>query len=164
MPFCLFSTTCFPIDLEIRTAQISSDHFPLKVKVLAAQSCLNLCNPMDYSPSGSSVHATLQAKILEWEVILFSRGSNPGLRHCRQILDHVSHQDVNSWSRIENIVLNTEPDICFSLFTPRHFQSCIHPCVFSLTGEATIGQNLHKLWNDSRYATTYLLSCGYYLA
>ena len=33
---------------------------------LFAQSCLTLCDPMDYSPPGSSVHGILQARILEW--------------------------------------------------------------------------------------------------
>ena len=37
-----------------------------EVKVLAAQSCSILCNPMDYNPPGSSVHGNLQARILEW--------------------------------------------------------------------------------------------------
>ena len=41
-----------------------------------AQSCLTLCNPMDYSPRGSSVHGILQARILEWVAIPFSRGSS----------------------------------------------------------------------------------------
>ena len=36
------------------------------VKVLAPQSCLTLCNTMDYIPQGSSVHAILQARIPEW--------------------------------------------------------------------------------------------------
>ena len=31
-----------------------------------AQTCLNLCDPMDCSPPGSSVHGILQARILEW--------------------------------------------------------------------------------------------------
>ena len=31
-----------------------------------AQSCLTLCDPMDYSPPGSSVHEILQVGILEW--------------------------------------------------------------------------------------------------
>ena len=44
--------------------------------VLDAQSCLTLCNPMDYSLPGSSVHGILQAKMLEWVAILFSRGSS----------------------------------------------------------------------------------------
>ena len=30
------------------------------------QPCLTLCDPMDYSPPGSSVHGILQARILEW--------------------------------------------------------------------------------------------------
>ena len=37
----------------------------LKVKLLVPQSCLTLWNPMGYSPSGSSVHGILQARILE---------------------------------------------------------------------------------------------------
>ena len=44
------------------------------VKVLIAQLCLTLCNHVDYSPPGSSVHGILQARILEWVAILFSRG------------------------------------------------------------------------------------------
>ena len=44
--------------------------------VLVAQSCLTLCNPMDCSPPGSSVHGIPEAKILEWVAISFSRGSS----------------------------------------------------------------------------------------
>ena len=43
------------------------------MKVLFVQSCPTLCDPMDCSPSGSSVHGILQARILEWVVIPFSR-------------------------------------------------------------------------------------------
>ena len=46
------------------------------VKVLVVQSCLTLCDPMDYNLPGSSVHGVFQARILEWVVILFSRGSS----------------------------------------------------------------------------------------
>ena len=58
---------------------------------LSIKSYLTLCDPMDCSPPGSSVHRILQARILEWVAIFFSRGScqpkdaNP---HCRQILYH----------------------------------------------------------------------------
>ena len=38
----------------------------MNVKVLVAQPCPTLCNPMDFSPSGSSVHGILQERILEW--------------------------------------------------------------------------------------------------
>ena len=39
------------------------------------QLCLTLCNHMDYSPLGSSVHGILQTRILEWVATPFSRGS-----------------------------------------------------------------------------------------
>ena len=40
------------------------------------QSCLTLCDPMDRSPPGSSVHRILQASIVEWVAIPFSRESS----------------------------------------------------------------------------------------
>ena len=43
--------------------------------VSVIQSCLTLCDPMDCGSPGSSVHGISQARILEWVVILFSRGS-----------------------------------------------------------------------------------------
>ena len=48
-------------------------------------SCLSLCDPKDCRPPGSSVHGILQARILEWVAISYSRGifltqgSNPCL-------------------------------------------------------------------------------------
>ena len=44
--------------------------------VLIAQSCQTLCNSMDCSPPGSSVHGVLQARILDWVIIPFPRGSS----------------------------------------------------------------------------------------
>ena len=41
-----------------------------------AQSCPTLCDPMDYSLPGSSVHGLFQARVLEWVAISFSRGSS----------------------------------------------------------------------------------------
>ena len=43
---------------------------------LVAQSCPALCDPMDCSPPGSSAHGILQARILEWVAISFSKGSS----------------------------------------------------------------------------------------
>ena len=55
-------------------------------QVKVARSCPTLCDPMD-----CTVHGILQARILEWVVAPFSRGSsqqgsNPGLPHCRHSL------------------------------------------------------------------------------
>ena len=41
-----------------------------------AQSCPTLCNPMDCSPPGSSVHGALQGRTLEWVAMPSSRGSS----------------------------------------------------------------------------------------
>ena len=54
------------------------------------QLCPTLCDPVDSSPPGSTVHAILQARTLEWVVTPFSRdlpdpGTNLGLLHGRQI-------------------------------------------------------------------------------
>ena len=47
-----------------------------KAESEVAQSCPTLCNPMDCSLSGSSVHGIFQARVLEWIAISFSRGSS----------------------------------------------------------------------------------------
>ena len=39
-----------------------------------AQSCSTLCDPMDYTPPGSSVHGIFQARILEWVAISYPKG------------------------------------------------------------------------------------------
>ena len=50
--------------------------FKSEVKVKATQSCPTLCDPMNYT-----VHGILQARMLEWVTISFSRGSsNPGIK------------------------------------------------------------------------------------
>ena len=52
-----------------------------KRKGKVSQSYPTLCNPMDCNLPGSSVHGILQARILEWVAIPFSRGSsNPGIK------------------------------------------------------------------------------------
>ena len=70
------------------------------------------CDPMDCSPSGSSVHGIFQARILEWIAISFSRGSSwPRAQTCiswvscigRQILyHHQKHSDYCQIKRLEN--------------------------------------------------------------
>ena len=48
----------------------------LKIKVSVTQLCLTLCNPMYCKSTRLSVHGVLQARILEWVAISFSRGSS----------------------------------------------------------------------------------------
>ena len=48
----------------------------MRMKVLVAQLCPTLCDPMNCSPPGSPVHGILQARVLEWVAIPFSRVSS----------------------------------------------------------------------------------------
>ena len=53
---------------------------PLCYCCLVAKSCPTLCNPVDYSPPGSSVHEISQARIQKWTAISSCRGlPNPGI-------------------------------------------------------------------------------------
>ena len=67
-----------------------SNSFPI---LLAIQSCLTLCNPMDFSPPVFSVQGILQALEVDCHSLLqgiFSTyGLNLGLLHCRQIVGRV---------------------------------------------------------------------------
>ena len=45
------------------------------ILVLVAQSCPTLCNPMNCTPPGFSVHGILQARILDWLAISYSKAS-----------------------------------------------------------------------------------------
>ena len=65
--------------------------------VLAAQSCPTLCDPIDCSLPGSSVHGIFPGKNTGvgchslLQEIFPNQGSNPGLPHCRWILYQLSH-------------------------------------------------------------------------
>ena len=47
------------------------------VVMLVPQLCLSLCDPMDCNLPDSTVHGILQASVLEWVAIPFSKGSSP---------------------------------------------------------------------------------------
>ena len=46
------------------------------MKEKVTQSCLTLCDPMDCSVAGSSVHGIFQTRMLEWVAVAFSKGSS----------------------------------------------------------------------------------------
>ena len=79
-----------------------------------AQSCPALCDPMDCSLLGSSVHGIFQTRVLEWVAISFSRGSSRP----------------RDWTRVSHIV-----DKRFTIWTTREvqgFKSALQPCLCSL--------------------------------
>ena len=61
----------------LRTYSLNNLHlWYVLVCLLSRFSCVRLCDPMDFSQPGSSVHGILQARILEWVALPFSRGSS----------------------------------------------------------------------------------------
>ena len=64
-----------------------------------AQSCLTLCDLMDCSPPGSSVHGVFQARILEWVAISFFRGSSqPRDQICISCVSCIGKQILYHWA------------------------------------------------------------------
>ena len=62
----------YPRSVHSIRLHLGSVYMPVK----SLQSCLTLCDPMDRSPPRSSVHEILQARILKWVAIPFSRASS----------------------------------------------------------------------------------------
>jgi len=77
-----------------------------------AQSCLTLCNPMDCSLPGSTVHGVFQARILEWIAISFSRGTS----------------QTRDWTWVSRIVGR-----CFTVWGTIHIYNAIFSSVQSLS-------------------------------
>ena len=73
----------------------SSRNSNLCVCAKSPQPCPTLCNPMDCSPLGFSVHGILQARILEWVAMPSSRGSSPP-KELNPISCHLLHWQAGS--------------------------------------------------------------------
>ena len=84
----------------------------LTLCVLVAQSCPTLCDPMDYSPPDSSVHGILQARILEWAAVSFSRGSSRPRDQC--CVSYVSF--IGRWILYHWITREAQVNFCHSSF------------------------------------------------
>ena len=81
LSLCLHLYSCPALQMKWFICTIFLDYIYLiydiyAVMCLVAPSCLTLCDPMDYSLPGSSVHGILQARILEWVAMPSSRGSS----------------------------------------------------------------------------------------
>ena len=74
------------------------------------QSCSTLCNPVDYSLPVFSIHGILQARILEWVAISFSRGSSRP-RDWTQV-SHIGGRRFNLWATGETLKWRWNPCIC----------------------------------------------------
>ena len=88
------------------------------------QSCQTLCDPMDCSPPGSSIHGIFQARILEWGAITFSRGV-PLDKHKKKkmfayifLIQIVWLQYGSCWCELLNMTLSLALGFRYSLSHP----------------------------------------------
>ena len=86
------------------------------MKVKVAESCPILCDPMDCSLPGSSVHEIFQARILKWISILFSRGF--------------------SWPRAQTQV-SCIASRCFTIWATREAQECSNYSAIALISHSS---------------------------
>ena len=75
-----------------------------------AQSCLTLCDPMDCGLPGFSIHGILQARILEWVTISFSRGSSRP--KDRTWVSRIGGRRFNLWATRKDPVRELDPKCC----------------------------------------------------
>ena len=78
---------------------LPSLYFPSLCEV--AQSYPTLCNPMDCSLSGSSIHGIFQARVLEWIAISFSRGSPQARNRTR--VSRIAGKRFTVWATRETL-------------------------------------------------------------
>ena len=118
------------------------------VKVKVAQSCLSLCNPMDYT-----VHGILQTRILNWVAVPFSKGSSQ-LRDQTQ-LSWISCRFFTSWASREGYKHFYYPQKhsphslgsrCLFLLYPRTLLSDKQPS-FCINGFTNSIYSMHMEWD-----------------
>ena len=119
------------------------------------QSCPTLCNPMDCSLQGSSVHGILHTRILEWAAISSSRGSSPPREQTREYyISCIGRQILYHWAQVRTaLTLDPWPE------TPRpglfaFWRTCFWPLLTPLTSTwwgvpgATCSPRTHTLFID----------------
>ena len=90
-----------------------------------AQSCPTLCDPMDCSLPGSSVHGIFQAIVLEWIAISFSRGISKLEWLCRVILNE--DKRAGSLHIHDGAISENESEVAQSCLTPSNPMDCSLP-------------------------------------
>ena len=107
---------CIPIYLSIYLSYFLKPRWgpcPFLVPAQSLQSCLTLCDPMDCTLPNSSVPGILQARILEWVAVSFSRGSSrprdwtqPSLLHSLPLRWILYHWAIWEAQRTNKYILN----------------------------------------------------------
>ena len=97
-----------------QVSKLPAQCFSLEWVSEVTQSCLTLCDPMDCSLPGSSIHGIFQARVLEWVAISFSRGSSRP--RDRTQVSHIVGRCFTNWATREAL-LSLEREALMSYMT-----------------------------------------------
>ena len=116
----------------------------------AAQSCPTLCDSMDCSLQSSSVHGTLQARVLEWVAISFSRGSSRPRDRIQ--VSRIAGRRFTIWAtreghKMKNILNNIQKSYSPSTFSSRMFKNIIASTIIEHTSLDIMHTTLYKISN-----------------
>ena len=96
---CGFHSVCPLMEKDKRLMEASWWERLTEGESEVGQSCLTVCDPVHCSPPGSSIHGVLQARILEWVAVSFSRGSSQPRN--RTHVSHIAGRRFNLWATRE---------------------------------------------------------------
>ena len=123
-----------------------------------AQSCLTLCDPMDCSLPGSSVHGIFPGKNTGvgchylLQEIFPTKGLNPGLLHCRQTLYRLNHQGSLYFPKVIQII--KWGGTCTPVYWLVHLLTCLYtPQSHSIINEANSEKKDEGKYNSERVKT-----------
>ena len=130
-------------------------------KVKVSQSCLTLCNPMDYSPWNSPSQNTGVGSLSLLQGIFPTQGLNPGLPHCRHIVYQLSHK--GSPRILEWVAYPSPGDLHNPEIEPRSLASQADSLLTELSGEYCLSLNTKnrissfKHWIQSTHLCIFLV-------
>ena len=93
-----------------------------------AQSCLTLCDPMDCSLPGSSIHGIFQAKVLEWGAIAFSRACS--WPRVRTWVSHIVGRCFTIWATREVLTMH---NVSLFFFPLNKYCKCLSKNILLVT-------------------------------
>ena len=134
--FLIFSSSCVSSQSYLSLLSISeSESHSVVCPTLWV--CPTLCDPVDCSPPGSSIHGILQARILEWFAISFSRGSS--WPRDRTQVSCIAGRCFNLWATrgwfcIGLILSGPTTLVPSDMIRPRYLTDCWQSWAFSLEG------------------------------
>ena len=109
------------------------------------QLCPTLCNPMDCSPPGSSVHGILQARILEWVAVPSSRGPSQSRDWTRvSYVSCIGRQVLYHWCHLSSV--SSVAQSCPTLCDPMHCSTSgfsVHHQLLEFTDSCPLSQWCH---------------------